>query len=90
MALSKRQREMLAELSSICNSLGNDLDASATNVRKYIDRQEAHRHVYKITYGICVDEPENDFREENIADAEQSLIALKEIANRKYKDRNGN
>jgi hypothetical protein len=88
--MNKRQRKILSECCSLCNDLGSPLDGSATNVRKYIDRQMAHMEVYQILYGALVDDPENDQRDFDFDLAEKALVRLKEIAGRQYKDRNGN
>lgn len=89
MAFSKRQREILAELSELCNQLGVELDGTATNVRKYIDRQMALMDVHKIIYGVLCDDSENEFRDEDVADAYKSLETLREIKSKIYPDRNG-
>ena len=89
MSLSKRQREMLAELCQTCNKLGAVLDPTATNPKKYQDRQVAHIDVYRVLYAVLCDDPENDLREDNINDGYESLINLKEILNRQYGDRTG-
>lgn len=88
--MNKRQRKILSECCSICNDLGSPLDGSATSVRKYIDRQMAHMEVHKILYGALVDTPENEQREFDFECAEKALVRLKEIADKTYKDRNGN
>lgn len=83
-------RKMLIELMGVCNQLGGVLDGTSTSEKKYIDRQRAHMLVYKILYGILMDRPENDHREEDLENAANALKEISELAGKHYKDRNGN
>ena len=40
--MNKTQKELLARLMTVTNSLGGTLDGTATCEQKYIDRQRAH------------------------------------------------
>lgn len=89
MAFSKRQREILAELSELCNQLGVELDGTATSVRKYIDRQLSLMDVHTIIYGVLCDDPENEFREEDVARCYEALQSLRDTKAKIYPDKNG-
>lgn len=87
--MTKRQRNLLSELCSICNKLGNVLDSTATPHKKYEDRQRAHQLVYKVLLGVLSDDPENDFRDDDVQSAIDAMEKIKEISIRQYGDRSG-
>lgn len=87
--MKARQRKLLSELQSICRELGGMLDGTATNPVKYIDRQRALGKVAIVIYGAICDDPENDFREEDVKDAETALQHLKDLKLKEYGDRMG-
>ena len=88
--MKKKQRKMLAQLCELCNQLGSDLDGTATNNKKYIERQKAHMLVYKVIYGVLVDETENPNRNYDINIAMGALTDLEVLTKKVYPDRNGN
>lgn len=87
--MKSKQRKFLSELSDYCNKLGATLDATATNSRKYIDRQEALMKAYKVIYAVLTDHPDNDQSWLDYEQAEVALRELKELSNKVYPDRNG-
>lgn len=87
--MTKRQRDMLSELCSVCNGLGAELDGTSTNPAKYIDRQRSHRLVYNILYAVLCDDPDNDLREHDVADGKEALKKIIEVQNKQYPDRQG-
>lgn len=87
--MTKTQRDLLADLMSYCNNLGNTLDGTATNSAKYIERQRAHSLVSTVLYGVFGDHEENDFRDNDISKAKEALGKLKELVNKTYPDKNG-
>lgn len=87
--MTKAHRRILSELQSICNSLGSTLDYTATHESKLKDRQRAHSLVADVLYGVLVDDPENDYREEDMQKAEKSLMELKQLQKKTYTDRQG-
>ena len=87
--MTKRQREMLAKLCEVCNQLGVELDGTATNTRKYIDRQMALMNVHTVLYGVLCDEAENDFREVDVERGNKALLELSELIKKTYPDKNG-
>lgn len=64
--MNKTQKELLARLMTVTNSLGGTLDGTATCEQKYIDRQRAHMLSYKVIYGLFGDNPNNPYREDDI------------------------
>lgn len=87
--MKSKHRKILSELSSICNSLGADLDYTATHESKLRDRQKAHMLVSHVLYGVLVDSPENDYAEDDMKKALESLDELKKLTIKTYTDRNG-
>ena len=87
--MKKKHREILAELCEVCNVLGSDLDGTATHQTKYIDRQAAHKYVYKVLYGVLVDDPQNDQREYSVEQGAEALKKLRELTTKNYPDRKG-
>lgn len=81
---------MLSDLMSYCDWMGSTLDGTATNTMKFIDRQRAHRLVYKVIYGILSDDPENDNREDNMNDAVEALEQMKRLSKKEYPDKHDN
>lgn len=87
--MTKNQRDLLARLMSVSNGLGGCLDGTATNIRKYIDRQEAHALVYKVIYGVFGDDKENPYRQEDIDNALEAIRELEVLELKIYPDKTG-
>lgn len=87
--MKKKHRELLSELSGICNELGGVLDYTATHESKLRDRQRAHMHVYHVLYGILTDHPDNDNAEDDMKQSLEHLEKLKALTKRLYPDRKG-
>lgn len=87
--ISKYQRKVLAEVISISNDLGGQLDYTATNPMKLIDRQQAHSIVSNVLYCLMCDNTENPQRDIDLESLEEDLKKLVEIRDRNYGDRNG-
>ena len=85
----KYHRKILAELQSLCNSLGATLDYTATHESKLKDRQKAHSLVSDVLFGVLVDHPDNDHRSEDLDKAYNALEKLKELTKKTYTDRQG-
>lgn len=88
--MNKRQRKLLIRLMDSCNKMGSTLDLTATSVEKLVDRQSAHMNVYLSIYYILLDHKDNDFREEDILEAEKYVSKVEATAQKQYKDRSGN
>lgn len=84
------KRNIVGRVVVACRFLGTELDGTATNKRKYVDRQQAHSLVADILYGVCCDHPDNDNREEDMLEAEEKLILLEKLVKKDYPDIWGN
>ena len=82
--MNKTQKELLARLMTVTNSLGGSLDGTATCEQKYIDRQRAHMLSYKVIYGLFGDNPNNPYREDDIA-----IEEMEKLEQKVYPDRSG-
>lgn len=87
--MTKWQREMFRRLMRATNDLGGMLDYTATNQRKLIDRQKAHGAVSTAIYHIFGDYKENDYRKDDMKNAEKLIIELEELSKVEYGDRYG-
>lgn len=87
--MNKHHRRILSELAHICNQLGVTLDYTSTHESKLKDRQKAHMLVHHVLFGILADDPENDYRIEDMEKCHKSLEELKALINKTYPDRNG-
>lgn len=87
--MNKKHRKILAELQSVCNSLGSTLDYTATHVSKLKDRQRAHALVSDVLFGVLVDHPENDYKEDDMRKAEIALVELRKLERKTYTDSSG-
>lgn len=88
--MKKKHRNLLRDLMDYCNTLGGDLDLTATHQSKYMDRQRANMLSYRVLYAVLADHPENDNNEINFEDAAGALEKMKALTEKKYPDRNGN
>ncbi len=87
--MKKKHRKLLSELMDYCNTLGSDLDGTATHESKYRDRQRANMLSWKVLYYVLADHPENDNNEINYENAIDSLQKMKDLIEKKYPDRKG-
>ena len=88
--MNKWQLGILSRLNIACNALGGELDGTATNRRKYIDRQRAHMLTSTIILGVCGDDKRNDYREQDMEEAEEALVKLEALVTQVYPDIHGN
>lgn len=87
--MNKTQKELLARLMTVTNSLGGTLDGTATCEQKYIDRQRAHMLSYKVIYGLFGDNPNNPYREDDINNAYKAIEEMEKLEQKIYPDRSG-
>lgn len=83
--MNKTQKELLARLMTVTNSLGGSLDGTATCEQKYI----AHMLSYKVIYGLFGDNPNNPYREDDINNAYKAIEEMEKLEQKVYPDRSG-
>lgn len=84
-----KHRLILSELQSICNSLGSLLDYTATHESKLKDRQRAYSLVSDVLFGVLVDHPDNEYKEEDMSKGMKALADLRVLVSKTYTDRHG-
>lgn len=89
MSFSKRQRQMLSKLCELTNKLGSPLDYTATSYLKLQAVQKSYMDTWKVLYGVLCDDPENDFREQDVKTAQEALDKIIELTKTVYPDRAG-
>lgn len=87
--MNKTQKELLARLMTVTNSLGGTLDGTATSEQKYIDRQRAHMLTYKVIYGLFGDNSNNPYREDDMNNAYKAIEEMEKLEQKIYPDRSG-
>lgn len=74
---------------SLCGDLGGSLDYTATHYNKLRDRQKALGKVSIILYGVLLDHPDNEMREDDKQRAEEVLEEVRKLTKIVYPDRSG-
>lgn len=87
--MTKTQKELLRRLMFVCNTLGNQLDGTATCMEKYIERQQAHSLTYHVLSGVFGDNVNNPYRNEDISNAFECIEKMEKLAKKIYPDKTG-
>jgi len=88
--MTKKQHKILVDLMNSCNKLGHTLDYTAVSRQLIIDRQQSLMLVYKALYGFFGDNIQNDYRDNDLENAEEALNELRKLTVKVYTDSSGN
>lgn len=87
--MTKNQKELFSRLMFATNKLGGTLDATATCISKYIERQKAHHLTSTIIYGLFGDNKNNPNKDLDVKNAYKAMAEMEELAEKEYPDRYG-
>lgn len=87
--MNKSERTLLQRLMIVCNKLGSAVDRTAVSEQKLYEYQQAHMLVSNVLYGMLGQHPDNDYAEEDMDKAVNSLEQMESLADKEYPDRNG-
>lgn len=57
--------------------------------KKYIDRQNAHKYVFRVLYGVLCDSPDNDQLKHDLEQVDKAMAELRALTEKVYPDRRG-
>lgn len=80
--MTKRQRQFLCDLREIINEAGMyRFGMDGDSIHQAFAMARAYKDIEKVLFGVLTDDPENEYRDEDVQEAECALKRLQESLN---------